>query len=148
MASPRDFAKIMDGLVADIPTIVDQAMVLGMNQADALIQGRVFNDNKDISGVSFGGYRSESYKKKREKKGLQTAVVDFQFTGSLLKDVVTNTSTTGYRVILNSTLSEKKARGNEQRKGKKIFEISEDEEKECVKVINDYFAQKVVDGLE
>lgn len=148
MASPRDFAKIMDGLVADIPTIVDQAMVLGMNQADALIQGRVFNDHKDISGVSFGGYRSEKHKSKRENKGLQILVVDFQFNGDLRKDIIQNVSTKGYQLVINSDLSIKKARGNESKRDQKIFELSDDESEECIGVANDYFNQKVVDGLK
>jgi len=146
MLSPNQFSKVLGNLANEIDVIIDDAMVLGMNQAKGLILDRVFNDNLDAKGFSLGAY-SPQYAKVRKEAGLQTSVVDLQFRGNLLKDIVDNTSSTGYRVLINSDLSVKKARGNEKRKGKKIFELSKDEEEACIKVINDFFVEKIVNGV-
>lgn len=144
--SPNQFAAQLDSLIADIPTIINDAMELALNEAEGLVEERIFNKNVDITGASFGDY-SKAYKRKRKKAGLQVGVIDFQFKGDLKKDVVQNISRDGWALLLNSTLSEKKARGNEKRKGKKIFEISNEEADKCVKIVEDYFIQKVVDGI-
>lgn len=61
--------------------------IFALNQFNAIISKRIFNDNLTVDDTRFGTYRSESYKKKREAAKLETGKKDLQFTRELRNDL-------------------------------------------------------------
>lgn len=94
--TPEEFSIRMDLLADALPNAVDKAMRFAVEESQTIIQERVFNLNEKVDGSSLGAYKSESYKKWRESKGLQTSVRDFQVNGNLLRSIKANTSVGNY----------------------------------------------------
>lgn len=94
--TPEEFSKRMDLLADSLPNAVDKAMRFAVEESQTIIQERVFNDNKQVDGSSLGQYKSDSYKKWRESKGLQVKVRDLQVNGDLMRSIKANTSIDNY----------------------------------------------------
>jgi hypothetical protein len=77
MTPQERIKKILDGI--DETIVV--AKNIAINEIYGLSKARIFNDGEDKNMSKIGTY-SNSYKKIREKKGLQTAFVDLTNTTS------------------------------------------------------------------
>lgn len=65
---------------------VEDNLFVAMNETVGLMKNRIFNSEvgtKDVNNNKIPVPYSNPYKKHRAKKGRQTAVVDFEFTGKL-----------------------------------------------------------------
>ena len=67
-----DRFKSLDNIVQ----LANNAMVAGLYEIKAQMLSRIFNENIDINGVSFGTYKSEAYKQYRQSLGRQVSAKD------------------------------------------------------------------------
>lgn len=87
---------------------------------------RIFERGLAADGSKIGNYKDGAYKKKRAQKGRETSYVNLEMFGSMKKDYqVTKTGIVGFG-FSNKTESDK-AEWNEDRYGKDIFELTEEE---------------------
>lgn len=98
-----------------------------LNQFRAIISERIFTFNKDVDEVSFGSYRSEAYKKKREKEGRQTTIKDLQFSGELAADLELGTfdgkNALGFSTDRSATIVKGQETGSRTKTGKAVMQI-------------------------
>ena len=79
MATLREIAGKIEATIPEIEALMGELELLAAQEADVLINLRVFNGGaKDIRGRELKPY-TEAYAKKREKAGLQTARKDLIF---------------------------------------------------------------------
>ena len=146
--TPEGYKKQMDAFGAGLPKAIAEATFVAGQQLNVDIVGRVFRvgGTKDIDGGT-RGYRSESWIREREAKGLQIRNVDLEFNGDLKRSIKlfqTKQSVAELKIV--GDLNVKKARGNEdlyeQENGAEVFEASIKEEKRAReafdKVISEY----------
>lgn len=114
----------------------DQALREGALSAVALISDRVQQRGERADGSKMvtsskekiGAY-SKPYAKQREKKGLQTSIIDQTYSGDMMGDFVpAPEGANSYIVGFRGQLSSDKADWNERKFGK-IFQLSERETK-------------------
>lgn len=88
------------------------------------------------------------YKQLRTLQGMQSGEVDFKYTSELLnRGIIQRISGGLYQLVFNNKLNEDKARGYEKRKGKKIFYLSENEEKKTIEYIGGELNQTIKECL-
>lgn len=137
----RDFGAIM----SQIPDIIYSSMNVGANEFNANMQNRVFNQGKDIQGAQIGKY-SPVYAEYRRSIGRQTAKVDLQLFGDLKRSVIQTRIKGGWAVKFANTTQTNIARKNERKfKGSEntIFDISQSEKEDMIKVTNEEFQARV-----
>lgn len=128
---------ILDRLINAVDEIVDNAAQFHINEAHGLLLNRVFEENKNVNGENFGKYRSEAYKKYREKLGRQVNKVDLQLQGNLLKSIVTSKIDDSYAIVFSSDEQQIIGRFQDERYGE-TFAISDQEREELMKKTSDY----------
>lgn len=85
------------------------------------------------------------YKQLRALQGMQSGELDFKYTSELLKNGIIQRIGDGrFQLVFNNELNQKKARGYEERKGKKIFYMSKNEEKQMI----DFIGERVNDKIK
>lgn len=131
----EQFKKGLSRVARNIKSREPEALLLTAKRLEGLMKRRIFNDGKATSGSNIGKYKSKSWKKKRQQGGRQISKVDLQFKGDLIRSL--KVVKDGDEVVL-AIVNDKdfaKAKGNEERRKKKIFEPSKEE----VKQIEEYF---------
>jgi hypothetical protein len=112
-------------------------VVQGVEQGRGLMMNRVFNSEKgtkDVKGKGLGSY-SNSYAQTRQKKGLQSKVIDFTFTESLFRDVKLVRNGQQISVAVLNVNERKKVGYLEKRYNANIFDFSKGERDNVLKVI-------------
>ncbi len=140
----KQFADGLSKVVSNIKSREPEALLLTGKRLEGLMKRRIFNDGKDTANARIGKYKSKSWIKKRSEGGRQTGFVDLQFKGDLIRSF--KTVRDGDEVVLAIVNNQDfaKAKGNEDRRKKKIFEPSTDE----VKQIEEYFDDIISDIVE
>jgi len=140
----------------DIDEIVFEAFTAGAYQANSLMKERIFDKHLTVDGTPFGKYNSEAYKEYRKDLGKQVGSKDLQVTLNL-KDSVEAVDNT---VIFSNEEDAKKGRGQEtnydkngifrNQIGKPIFDLSEEEKTDSIRVIDEKFTELLklkLDGI-
>lgn len=139
-----EYNRRLQGVINDLQTGAHaQVMMTIANGAISLIRKRVQETGEMPSGGSYPEY-SLGYKKIREKKGRQTAFVDFTFTGRMwnnIKLVSDQNELEGGIAVIKATedLQKQKLAGNTERKGE-ILALSEQEKEKVTK----YYEQGIL----
>lgn len=123
---------MIEKIINSIDKVIDNVAEFHIEQAKSMLLNRVFEENTNASGVSFGKYTSKSYIEYRKKRGRQTSKVDLQLEGNLLKSIVVGKTDDGYQLFFNNS-EQKKIAGYQDIRYGKTFEISEAEHKELLK---------------
>ena len=135
--TPDDLARKITSLATDISQKKTGYLVQGGLLLEGLMKQRIFNDGKATSGSKIGKYKSKKWIKTRTESGFQTGFVDLQFTGDLIGSIqVVEDGGDVYLAIINDK-DFAKAKGNEDRRKKVIFEPSKAERIETEKYISD-----------
>lgn len=124
-------------------------IVLGVNKAKSDMQKRVFNSetgSKDVTGSGLGGY-SNPYAQKRANEGRQARVVDLEFTGTLRRSFKVEIVNDTVSIIVDNPNEVKKLGYIEQNYKRKIFDLSQEEEKDMLDLINKLFAEDITEIL-
>ena len=144
----KDFDKLegmIKKLAAAIAARQGAFVLLTAKRLEGLMKRRIFNEGKDTSGGQIGKYKSPGWIKKRSKSGRQTSKVDLQYTGALfnsMKSVKDGKNEAAIAIVNDADYM--KAKGNEERRKKAIFEPTKDE----IKQIEEYFEDIVDDAIE
>lgn len=141
-----DFGNNLNSFADNIKIFANEAINAGIDEAENQIQTRIFNDNLDINGKSFGKYRSKEYKALRLSLGRQIAVKDLQFTGNLFQEGIIK-DYDSKQLLFKSELDIEKARTQERQLKTKIFELSEEEVDIVVEVIDEVFIELFNENL-
>lgn len=136
-----EFAERLRKFQTTAEEIIDIALDAGIDQLDADLTNRVFNENVDINGQPFGKYKSESYKAFRLSLGKQIASKDFQVFGNLKKSIRKNYKEN--QLEFNSTLQADKGRGQEEQLKTQIFEASDEEVTRSIWAIEEEYEQRI-----
>ncbi|HON21121.1 MAG TPA: hypothetical protein PLW70_07290 [Bacteroidales bacterium] len=128
MTPQERIKKILDGI--DETIVV--AKNIAINEIYGLSKARIFNDGEDKNMSKIGTY-SNSYKKIREKKGLQTAFVDLTNTTSLMQSVVRDDDS----IFFKNDYGKKISKYNEQHFKKRIFAPTTGEKKVWQRILNE-----------
>lgn len=83
----ENLPKALDKLVKKIEENQMDLLLFAGTQAEEILKDRIFDDTKTADGKLFGSYKSESYKKKRQKAGRQTSRKDLDITGDLRNSI-------------------------------------------------------------
>jgi hypothetical protein len=135
--TPDELARKITSLATDISQKKTGYLVQGGLLLEGLMKQRIFNDGKSTSGSKIGKYKSKKWIKTRTESGFQTGFVDLQFTGDLIGSIqVVEDGGDVYLAIINDK-DFAKAKGNEDRRKKVIFEPSKAERTETEKYISD-----------
>jgi hypothetical protein len=115
-----------------------------INGMTSQIINRVQGKGKDAFGGMFTPY-SEKYKKKREKRGMQTAYKNFTFEGFMWRDFGIKKAEKN-KVILGGKTEDgqDKIYWNSQREKKNIIQPSQEEIKFLTKQVNDAILQALM----
>lgn len=139
--TPAEFSKRIELLENTIPDVIENALELCANQIITDMDDRIFEESKQASGASLGKYESDSYKKWRAKRGLQTNVRDFQVTGDLKRSIRSLQTSTGRIIQFVGEKQVIKGRGLEERlygAQKTVFIATEEDRKKGVDMAYDY----------
>lgn len=118
-------------------------LVLGGKNLEGLIKARIFNDGLDSGERKIGKYKSKSWIAKRSENGRQTSNVDLEFTGELRDSIqVVRSGDKVFLVVVNDK-DFAKAKGQEDRRKKKIFTPSRDERQQTEEYIADLFNEEL-----
>ncbi len=141
-----EFANNLRKLGTTAEEIVFISLDAGIDQLDADLTNRVFNDNVDIYGQPFGKYKSEAYKLFRLRLGRQIANKDFQLFGNLKKSI--NKNYKEKQLEFNSQLQADKGRGQEDQLNALIFEASDEEVTRSVQAIEEEYEKRITKIFE
>lgn len=83
----ENLPKAFDKLIIKIEEQEMDLLLFAGKQAQEILLDRVFDDTKTADGENFGGYRSESYKKKRIRAARQVSQKDLDVTGDFRKAI-------------------------------------------------------------
>jgi hypothetical protein len=141
----------IDQLKARITSVADRVkrrepdlLLLSGKRLEGIMKNRIFNKGIDSSGSKIGKYKSKKWIKKRSESGRQTDFVDLQFEGNLFRSF--KTVRDGEEVVLAIVNNDDalKAFGNEERRNKKIFFPTFEEERQ----VEEYFEDLLSDEVE
>lgn len=90
MPSAAEIALKIEASLPLITKAIQGAEALGVETMYALMARRIFNEGKKTDGTLIGAY-SGSYKKTRERKGLETDYVNLQFSDRLFQSLAIGT---------------------------------------------------------
>lgn len=128
--TPDELARKISSLATEISRKKTGYLVQGGLLLEGSMKQRIFNDGKATSGSKIGKYKSKKWIKTRSELGFQTGYVDLQFTGDLIGSIqVVEDGGDVYLAIINDKDFDK-AKGNEERRKKIIFEPSKAERTE------------------
>ena len=130
--------------ISNLDVYSSDAINAGIYELETQLKNRVFNENVDINGVSFGGY-SKAYKAFRLKVGRDASKKDLQLTDRMRLGIYSDYENKVLR--FQDELDAIKGRGHEDYKKSKTFEASNDEVDIVFKVIEKVFIEKVNDDL-
>lgn len=139
--TPGEFSRLLKQLGNKVPEILDTAIDAGLYELDAQIQQRIFNENEDINGGSFGRYKSKAYEKYRKKLGRDISKKDLQVFGNLKKSITKNYKEN--QLEFNAQKYALIADGQEKQMSNRIFEASQKEEEVTLKAINEVWSEEV-----
>jgi hypothetical protein len=135
--TPNELGRKIESLAFAISTKKTGFLVQGGLLLEGLMKQRIFNDGKATSGSKIGKYKSKKWIKTRTESGFQTGYVDLQFTGDLIGSIqVVEDGGDVYLAIINDKDFDK-AKVNEARRKKVIFEPSKAERIETEKYISE-----------
>lgn len=118
-------------------------LVLGGKNLEGLMKARIFNEGLDSGERKIGKYKSKSWIAKRSENGRQTSNVDLEFTGELRDSIqVVRSGDKVFLVVVNDK-DFAKAKGQEDRRKKKIFTPSRDERQQTEEYIADLFNEEL-----
>ena len=144
MATDSDqLARRISSIASNIKRREGGFLLLTGKRLEGLMKRRIFNDGKATNESQIGKYKSKGWRKIRSKKGRQTAFVDLQFTGDLIRSFKTVRDGSDVVLAIVNDSDALKARGNEERRKKAIFEPSLDE----VARVERYFEDIVTDAV-
>lgn len=138
-----------------IPLVVEGATRLAAEQLQTDMMKRIFEIGADANGqvIKNGIGYSESYAKFRKSVGRQTAKIELQLTGDLMRSVKRVDTTQGVNVIFNNDFEAEKARDLEKNFGRfvgggsqQIFFPSDIEADKALDLIEQTFI-KTIDEL-
>lgn len=144
--TPEQFKRRLDGFANGLGKVITESVELAGVQLNADIKGRIFSASgtKDTKGNT-RRYKSKSWKKKRSKKGLQTAKVDYIFEGDLQRSVKLFDSTNNAEIKIVGKKNVDKARGNEDLyPSKKVFTASDEEAERAVEVFEESISEYIL----
>ena len=84
--TPAQFAERLTRFQATIPAIVADGIFTATNTLYGHIIYRIFNEGNAADGSTIGQY-STGYKRRRNKRGRQTAYKDFEIDGTLRRAI-------------------------------------------------------------
>lgn len=124
----------------------ENAEISALTKLNELVQERVFTFNQGTKGESFGTYRSESYKKRREAKGRQTVNKDLEVDGTFRKSIKVGKNqgknVLGFDNELSIKIREGQEKGSKTRNGLDVkqigFEIFEPNNEEIDLAFEEY----------
>ena len=124
----------LDRLATKIEKSGKDYVLFAVNDAYALFMDRVFTKTKTMSGQSFGRYKTEAWKKKRQKAGRQTGHKDLQMTNAFRESIKRNPQKDHATIeFAGDPVLEKIADGQEKQIGKgAIFKFSKAEKKKVI----------------
>lgn len=130
-------------VAAKINAASNQFLLLGAKDLEGRMKLRIFSDAQDANNNSIGDYKSKSWIKKRKETGRQIAKVDLEYTGQLRNSiqVVQDSKETVLAIINDEDFL--KAKGQEERRNKIIFEPSREEELDVQNYINDLIQEEI-----
>jgi hypothetical protein len=139
----EELQKLLLGFTSRLNSANQKLLLLGAKDLEGRMKLRIFSDGKDANETSIGDYKSKSWIKKRKETGRQTAKVDLEYTGQLRNSiqVVQDSNETVIAIINNEDYL--KAKGQEQRRNKVIFEPSREEEIDVQNYINDLIQEEI-----
>ena len=82
--TPGEYADFLRKKVAELQQ-VNKPLLFGANACTQAVYERAFNNGQNQQGQTFQ-YKSDWYKRKREKRGFETGFVDWTFEGDLKSD--------------------------------------------------------------
>lgn len=133
------------------------------NIALAEMKQRIFKHGKDVEGNKIGNYKNESYKRlrrrgqkaengKRGRPKRQVVKIDFQLFGDLRNSLQATSENGAFSIKSIGTFGKKKnshmvkARGYEERNGKRIFYFG-DAERTIVKEQIEEYLKRCIDAI-
>lgn len=119
--------QIAANLEACIRQKIKDVEILAANEYKKVITERVFKFGLDADNRKLGSYRSESYKKKRQKEGRQINYKDLQMTDEFRNDLDIGEFDGKTAVGFTSERSETIVRGQEKQLDIEIFSTNEEE---------------------
>lgn len=128
MTPQERIAKVLN----DIDNVIEIAKSIAINEIYAYSQDRIFNDGKDKYNQQIGTY-SDSYKKTRKKKGLQTSFVDLTNTTNLKQSITRSNAS----IFFKNDYGKKISGYNEKRFNRRIFAPSNEEKKIWYDTLNE-----------
>ena len=128
MTPQERIAKVLN----DIDNVIEIAKSIAINEIYAYSQDRIFNDGKDKYNQQIGTY-SDSYKKKKKKKGLQTSFVDLTNTTNLKQSITRSNAS----IFFKNDYGKKISGYNEKRFNRRIFAPSNEEKKIWYDTLNE-----------
>lgn len=143
--TPDEFAQKLDRFAKGLPEAMSKASFKAAQQLNADITGRIFRvgGTKDTEGNT-RSYKSESYKKKRRKEGLQANKVDYVFTGDLQRSIRLFEKPKQVDLKIVGALNVVKARSHEDLyPSDKVFYASDKEAKIAVEVFEETIADYI-----
>jgi hypothetical protein len=118
-------------------------LLLGGKNLEGLMKSRIFNDGLATNERKIGKYKSAKWIQIRNDEGRQTSTVDLEFTGELRDSIqVVRTKTDVFIAIIDDK-NFQKAKGQEERRNKKIFFPSKDERQQTEDYISDLFNAEI-----
>jgi hypothetical protein len=139
----EELQKLLLGFTSRLNSANQKLLLLGAKDLEGRMKLRIFSDAQDANNNSIGDYKSKSWIKKRKETGRQIAKVDLEYTGQLRNSiqVVQDSNETVIAIINNEDYL--KAKGQEQRRNKVIFEPSREEELDVQNYINDLIQEEI-----
>ena len=120
-------------------------LLVAGKRLEGLMKRRIFNEGQAANETQIGKYKSKGWRKIRTKAGNQTRFVDLQFTGDLIRSFKTVRDGDDVVLAIVNDKDAAKARGNEERRKKTIFEPSTDELKRVERYFEDIVSEAVLD---
>lgn len=139
----EELQKLLVSFVSRLNSSKDKLLLLGAKDLEGRMKLRIFSDAQDANNNSIGDYKSKSWIKKRKETGRQIAKVDLEYTGQLRNSIqVVQDSKETVLAIINDE-DYLKAKGQEERRNKVIFEPSQEEELAVQEYINDLIQDEI-----
>lgn len=127
--SAESFSNYLQRVKKVVAIKSDGIQIAALKGLEGSFKTRIFNNGKASDGKGIGKY-SKSYAIKRRKRGLQTAYVDQQFEGNLLRSIQVGKSQGKNVMGFINTLQKNIAEDNQRRFKKQIYKVSQQEAKD------------------
>lgn len=118
---------IVTKLIEDLTRNVNPALVASITRLQGEMIQRIHSRGEATDGTSLGGYKSEAYKRKRQRAGRQVRRKDLEFTGGLRRSLVTFIGQSNAQLGFSNDTARLIANGQESQVGKEIYTASDQE---------------------